>query len=400
MLSHAMGSDDQGRRHLLKLAAAMAGSAPLTLSAAEAAPAGALPDPQAKARSELGAGIGKGLVGYMLAHEQFPVRELVDIGSQAAQGGFHLLATSDHFQPWQANEGHSGEAWVTMGALSTHVRQAWMGTTVTCPTLRYSPAVVAEAFASLSHLAPGRIFLGVGSGEALNEEAATGMWPKWPERWDRLIEAIDIIRSLWSGEAVSHKGKYYTVEAKLYDPPPQPIPLLTAANGRKSMRLAGQYGDGLVTDPMSWKQHKAEWQDAAHAAGKNPDEMPVLVEQYVVVGGDAEARKAAELWRFGPKAFKSLYNVRDPAEIQRRADAQTPLEEVTGSWPISTDPGPHIQKIHELQESGASIVNIHAGQPDQQRVVEFYATRVLPHVRQPSSPGGPGLQTGSSGLTR
>ena len=114
--------------------------------------------------------------------------------------------------------------------------------------------------------------------------------------------------------------------------------------------------------------------------------MPVLVEQYVVVGGDAEARKAAELWRFGPKAFKSLYNVRDPAEIQRRADAGTPLEQVTKEWPISTDPGPHIEKIHELQENGVSIVNIHAGQPDQQRVVDFYATRVLPHLRQPPSP--------------
>jgi TAT-translocated FGD2 family F420-dependent dehydrogenase len=387
-------SEDPSRRHLLKLAAAMAGSAPLGLSAAQSAPTAAQPGPEAKEQVTVAADLGKGLIGYMLAHEQFPVQELVSLGSQAAQGGFHLLAASDHFQPWQANEAHAGQAWVTMGALSTHVHQAWMGTTVTCPTLRYSPAVVAEAFATLNQLSPGRIFLGVGSGEALNEEAATGAWPKWQERWDRLIEAIGIIRALWSGESVSHKGQYYTVDAKLYDPPPQPIPLLTAANGRKSMRLAGQYGDGLITDPMTWKQHKAEWQDGASAAGKNPDAMPVLIEQYVVVGGDAEARKAAELWRFGPKAFKSLYNVRDPAEIQRQADAGTPLEQVTKEWPISSDPGPHIQKIHELQESGASIVNIHAGQPDQQRVVEFYATRVLPHLRQPPAPKPPGLQTG------
>jgi TAT-translocated FGD2 family F420-dependent dehydrogenase len=394
MQSLSITPEDRGRRHLLGFAAAMAGSVPLGLSAMQTAQGGALPNPQASQPHEVGAGIGKGLVGYMLAHEQFPVRELVSLGTQAAQGGFHVLATSDHFQPWQANEGHAGEAWVTMGALSAHVSQAWMGTTVTCPILRYSPAVVAEAFASLSHLAPGRIFLGVGSGEALNEQAATGQWPKWQERWDRLIEAIDVIRSLWSGQTVSHKGKYYDVEAKLFDPPPHPIPLLIAANGRKSMRLAGQYGDGLVTDPMTWKQHKAEWQDGALAAGKNPDEMPVLVEQYVVVGGDAEARKAAELWRFGPKAFKSLYNVRDPEKIQQRADAGTPLEEVMKGWPISTDPGPHIQKIHELQESGVSIVNIHSGQPDQRRVVEFYTTRVLPHVPQPSFPKQSELQTG------
>ena len=148
---------------------------------------------------------------------------------------------------------------------------------------------------------------------------------------------------------MSHKGKYYNVDAKLYDPPARPIPLLTAAKGRKSMRLAGQYGDGLVTDPLTWKQHKAEWQDAAQAAGKNPDDMPVLVEQYVVVGGDTKARKAAELWRFGPQAFKSLYNVRDPAEIQRRAVAGTSLDQVMKGWPVSTDPAPHIQKIQELQ---------------------------------------------------
>lgn len=339
--------------------------------------------PQRNVQRPSSGGIGTGLIGYMLAHEQFPVRELVELGEQAAKGGFHLLATSDHLQPWQANEGHSGEAWVTLGALSARVSETWMGTTVTCPILRYSPAVVAEAFASLSHLAPGRIFLGVGSGEALNEQAATGTWPKWQERWDRLIEAITIIRRLWSGENVSHRGRYYTLDAKLYDPPPQPIPLLTAANGCKSMRLAGQYGDGLVTDPETWKHHRTEWQEGARAAGKDPDQMPVLVEQYVVVGGEADAKTAAELWRFGPKAFETLYNVRDPAEIQQRAAAGTPIEQVVKGWPISTDAGPHLEKIHELQESGVSIVNIHAGQPDQRRVIDFYARHVLPKLPQP-----------------
>jgi F420-dependent hydroxymycolic acid dehydrogenase len=131
--------------------------------------------------------------------------------------------------------------------------------------MRYNPAVVAEAFASLSLLYPGRVFLGVGSGEALNEEAAIGGWPRWPERWERLIEAISVIRALWSGQEIRHQGKYYTVNTKLYDPPARPIPLLTAANGRKSMRLAGQYGDGLITDPKTWKQYKTEWEEGARA---------------------------------------------------------------------------------------------------------------------------------------
>lgn len=376
-----------GRRNLLRGTGMLVGASGAGLTMAAAQPAIQAPHPGVGAvpRNPIPLRDGrlhKRMVGYMLAHEQFSVPTLVRLGGVAARAGFDLLATSDHFQPWQANEGHAGEAWVTLGALGAHAPQSWMGTTVTCPTFRYNPAVVAEAFASLSLLYPGRIFLGVGSGEALNERAATGAWPKWQERWDRLIEALTIIRALWGGQPVSHKGQYYTVEAKLYDPPAQPIPVLTAANGRKSMRLAGLHGDGLITDPLTWKQHKAEWEAGAREAGKNPADMPVLVEQFVVVGGDAEARQAAELWRFTQNAFKTLYNVTDPAEIQRRAEADSPLDQVMKDWPVGTDPGPHIAKIEELFDSGVSIVNVHAGQMDQERVIDFYANHVLPKVRQ------------------
>ena len=367
-----------------------ASSAGLSMAAAQPSmPAprsagGPAPGANRDAASSHNGRLHKRMVGYMLGHEQFTVPTLVQLGGLASRAGFDLLATSDHFQPWQANEGHAGEAWVTLGALGAQAPRSWMGTTVTCPTFRYNPAVVAEAFASLSLLYPGRIFLGVGSGEALNERAATGAWPKWQERWDRLIEALTIIRALWGGQPVSHKGQYYTVEAKLYDPPAQPIPVLTAANGRKSMRLAGLHGDGLITDPLTWKQHKAEWEGGAREAGKNPADMPVLVEQFVVVGGEAEARQAAELWRFTQKAFKTLYNVTDPAEIQRRAEAESPLDQVMQGWPVGTDPGAHIAKIQELFDSGVSIVNVHAGQMDQERVIHFYANHVLPKVKQPA----------------
>ncbi len=340
---------------------------------------------QRPAGSSATQGIGelrKGMIGFDLAHEQFPVPELVQLGALASRSGFHLISTSDHLQPWQANEGHAGQAWVTLAALSAPVQHSWTGTMVTCPTIRYNPAVVAEAFASLSLLSPGRIFLGVGSGEALNEQAATGTWPKWQERWDRLIEAITVIRQLWTGQQVSHKGTYYTVDAKLYNPPPRPIPLLTAANGRKSMRLAGQYGDGLITDPHSWQQYKSEWEDGARAAGKNPANMPVMVEHYAIVGSQADARQAAELWRFGPKAWKPYFDISDPARIQQLADQQVPLEEVTKQWAISTDPAVHIAKIRELQETGVSIVNVHSGQPDQRRVINFYGSHVLPKFSQ------------------
>ncbi|MGA2125661.1 MAG: TIGR03557 family F420-dependent LLM class oxidoreductase [Xanthobacteraceae bacterium] len=373
------------RRRMMRGAGAAASAAALANVAGRAAaaqPVSTATRPATSGTRPQTGGLRTRMIGYMLAHEQFPVPDLVEIGTAADRAGFDLLATSDHMQPWQANERHAGEAWVTLGALGSQARNAWMGTAVTCPTLRYNPAVVAQAFASLSLLYPGRIFLGVGSGEALNEQAATGEWPKWPERWDRLVEAIGIIRELWSGRQVSHKGTYYTVEAKLYDPPPQPIPLLTAANGRKSMRLAGQHGDGLITDPLTWKQFKSEWESGAREAGKNPADMPVLVEQFVVVGDDAQARRAAELWRFLPKAFKAYYNIEDPAAIQHRAEADIPLDKIIGDWPVGTDPAVHVEAITELFDSGVTIVNIHSGQADQQAVLQFYGSRVLPALRQ------------------
>ncbi|HJS91008.1 MAG TPA: TIGR03557 family F420-dependent LLM class oxidoreductase [Steroidobacteraceae bacterium] len=321
-----------------------------------------------------------GMLGFMLAHEQFPVPELVALGAAAEQAGFDLLATSDHFQPWQANQRHTGEAWVTLGALGQRTQHIWMGPTVTCPTLRYHPAVVAEAFASLSLLCPGRVFLALGSGEALNEQAATGQWPSWRERWDRLIEAVSIIRELWTGREVHYRGEHYTVDARLYDPPAAPIPLLLSANGPKAMRLAGEHGDGLVTDPKTWAQHKGEWQEGARAAGKDPATMAVLIEQYVVVGDTRDAEQAARLWNFTPKSFQGYHDIPSPVEIERRARAEIPLPEVYGDWAVGTDPAEHVNTVRELFESGATIVNVHTGQPDQRRVIDFYGTEVLPKL--------------------
>jgi TAT-translocated FGD2 family F420-dependent dehydrogenase len=376
------------RRALLKsaslvaLASAFGASMPVKLSAANGAEGPAEEESSASHRVNHGRAILKPMVGFMLAHEQFPIPELLHLGVAAEQAGFDLLATSDHLQPWQANERHVGEAWITMSALGERTRRAWIGPTVTCPTFRYNPAVVAEAFASLELLYPGRIFLGVGSGEALNEEAATGLWPKWPERSERLIEATEIIRQLWTGKQVNHQGKFYSVSAKLYDPPPAPVPLLMAANGPKAMHRAGKYGDGVITDPKTWKQHKAEFERGASSVGKNPRQMPVLVEQFVVVGNQRQAEQAAELWRFIPKAFKRYFNFRDPEAIETSADAEIPLKSVYEEWPVSTDPDVHVKAVMGLFDSGATIVNIHSGQPDQQNVIEFYGNHVLPRVHK------------------
>jgi TAT-translocated FGD2 family F420-dependent dehydrogenase len=375
------GNTDLSRRHAMSAGGLLAASA-VTPSAAWSQTT-TRTDDSAVAPSDL----RRGTLAFTLSHEQFRLPELLALGAEAEQAGFNVLATSDHFQPWQANEKHSGQAWVTMGALTQKTRHAWIGPTVTCPTFRYNPAVVAEAYASLSYLAPGRIFLGLGSGEALNEQAATGQWPAWRERWDRLIEAVDIIRQLWAGNPVEHRGTHYTVNARLFDPPVRPIPLLLAANGPKAMRLAGQHGDGLITDPQTWKLHHGEWQAGAKAAGKNPAQMPVLVEQFVVVGDTSDAKVAAQLWNFIPKAFKGYHNIPDPARIEKRARSELPLEKVYGDWPVSTDPQVHIAAAQKLFDSGVTIVTIHSGQPDQSKVVQFYGKNVLPQLKARSATG-------------
>ena len=378
------------RREVLRWTSMLTGASALGLANAQAQPVQQAqaqaptqaPTPVAGTAGGIEMGpLRRGMLAFTLAHEQFRIPQLLEFGAMASRAGFNGLATSDHFQPWQANQGHSGLAWVTMGALGAQTGQAWMGTAVTCPTLRYSPAVVAEAFSSLSHLYPGRVVLGVGSGEALNEQAATGQWPKWQERWDRLIEAIAVIRALWGGQQVEHKGNFYTVNARLYDAPAQPIPILTAANGKKSMRLAGIHGDGLISDPQSWKKYKSEWEAGARSVGKDPATMPVMLEQFVVVGGEAEAREAAEMWRFTPKAWKGYYDIEDPRRIQQRADAEVSMKDAMEGWAIGTDPAVHIAKIKELRDSGVSVVNIHSGQMDLNKVIDFYGKEVLPHVR-------------------
>jgi TAT-translocated FGD2 family F420-dependent dehydrogenase len=372
------GFPNFGRRDVLKSAGALLAASPMELGAADAQTS---TEPESESPAAEVPPLHKGMIAFTLAHEQFTIPQLVKIGTHADRSGFDVLATSDHFQPWQANERHAGEAWVTLGALGQHARRTWMGTSVTCPTLRYNPAVVAQAFASLSQLCPGRIFLGLGSGEALNEEAATGRWPAWRERWDRLIEAVQIIRGLWGGEPLAHKGTHYTVTGRLYDPPSKPIPLLLAANGPKAMRLAGQHGDGLITDPQTWKQYKGEWQSAAAAAGKNVAGMPVMVEQFVVVGDKNDAQLPAQLWNFLPKAFKGYQNMPDPVEIQRRAQSELPLPKVYGDWTVSSDPNVHLETIESLLASGVTIVNIHSGQADQKAVIDFYAKDVLPRAK-------------------
>ena len=323
------------------------------------------------------------LVYYVLSSEQFAVPQLVQYGVDAERAGFDGIWTSDHFQPWQPNEGHSGSAWVTLSALTQRTSRISLGTGVTCPTFRYRPAIVAQVWASLSQLAPGRVFLGVGAGENLNEGAAGGGWGSYRERASRLVEGVKIIRALWTGDHVRIEGRFWNVDARLYDPPVSPIPIYVAAGGPKSARLAGLYGDGMIMGASDLKRNpgfKAARDHAAHEAGRR--RQPIVVEHWAFVGNKEQARDAAERWRFIPKAWKpGFFDNISPTEIQARAEKEILVEDVLEDWTVSPDPRAHVRAIERLGDMGATHVVVHVPMPDQSKTIDFFGREVLPSLR-------------------
>jgi TAT-translocated FGD2 family F420-dependent dehydrogenase len=371
----AREDDRLSRRDVLKTGAALVGASGAVWmgTAAGSADARVAPAPSA----------GAARVGFVLTSEQFTGPELVELGVGAEEASFDAVWTSDHFQPWQDNQGHAGHAWVLLGALTQRTRRVALGTGVTCPLYRYPPATVAQAFASLSLYAPGRIFLGCGKGEALNEYAATGTWDKHAARTERWIEAVDVIRKLWTGEWVDHEGRYYRVHAKLYDRPAAPIPLYLAASGTQSSRVAGRLGDGWITAPKdaATRTKRDMFEAGVRESGRDPHRVPIICEQWVVVGGKREAEEAASQWRFIPKAFAKYFYDPDPRDIERRAVREVPLRSVYADWPVSEDPAVHVKAIRKLIDAGVQQVFVHSGQRDQRRVLAFYGREVLPRLR-------------------
>jgi F420-dependent hydroxymycolic acid dehydrogenase len=334
-------------------------------------------------------------IGFVLSHEQFTQPELIELGVAAEQAGFDMVWASDHIHPWQDNQGHASHAWLTLAALGQRTQRITMGTGVTCPTFRYHPAVVAHAFASLGVLYPGRVFLGVGSGEALNEQAATGQWGEYEERADRFEEAVQLIRQLWQGEPVTHKGTYYQTEGlKLYDLPSTPVPLYMAASGPKSMHIVGANADGLITDAESAIEPKLRQalDEGLRNAKKDPTRFTIHAELFVYVGDKKQAEPVAKKWRFLPKAWTDYVDVPDPREIDRRAQKEVPIDDVLSMMTVSPDPAEHVAKLQTLIDGGVTHIYVHAGNENQPEAIEFYRDHVLPRVRgeRASALGGGG----------
>lgn len=316
-------------------------------------------------------------VGFVLSHEQFGTTQLVEQAQAAEQAGFRYLWASDHIQPWQDDQGHSMFPWITLALVGQRTSQIPFGTGVTCPIYRYHPTTVAHAFASLAVLHPGRVFLGVGTGERLNEQAATTEFGPYQERHDRLIEAIQLIRQLWSGERISFQGKYFqTNQLKLYDVPQSPPAIFVAAGGPKSAHLAGQFGDGWICQAGDVKDQKlvAAFNQGARDSGRDPATLGKRAEMFAVVGDQAETNRAAALWRFTGGAVDQP----NPVDIQRAAQSN-PLDKVVKRWTTGTDPATHINAVQAVLDAGATPF-MHFPQADPVAAIDFYRTKVLPQL--------------------
>src|ERR1700754_1225134 len=266
--------------------------------------------------------------GYKASAEQFSPTQLLGYSVLAEELGFDSVFVSDHLQPWRHDGGHAPAALAFLGALAARTERILIGTSVLTPTFRYHPAVVAQAFATLGLLAPGRVILGVGSGESLNEVPLGLTWPDGKERFARLKEAVQLIKQLWAEDRVTFDGQFYKTElATIYDKPEQPVPIYIGASGPAAPRLAGRIADGFITTSGKGRELYTDTllpavREGAEKAGRNLDDLDLMIEVKVSFDEDMErARNDTHFWGALALSPEEKTGVEDPLEMQRRADA-------------------------------------------------------------------------------
>jgi len=327
-------------------------------------------------------------IGYKASAEQFGPRELVEFGVRAEELGLDSAVVSDHFLPWRHNGGHapSALAWIT--AVGERTERIMLGTSVLTPTFRYNPAVLAQTWATLGLLYPGRIMLGVGTGEALNEIAVSGReWPEFKERYARLREAIRLMRELWTGENVNFDGEYYkTVDANIYDRPEQPIPIYIAAGGPQMAKYAGRVGDGFIcTSGKGMDLYTEKLMPAvaegAEAAGKKLDDVDRMIEIKLSYDRDPDAALAnTRFWAPLSLTAEQKHSVGSAVEMERLAD-ELPIEQVAKRWIVTSDPDEAVAQIKPYLDAGLNHLVFHGPGHDQERFLTQLAEDVVPRLR-------------------
>jgi coenzyme F420-dependent glucose-6-phosphate dehydrogenase len=327
-------------------------------------------------------------IGYKASAEQFGPRDLVEYAVRAEELGLDSVVVSDHFLPWRDNGGHAPFALAWMAAVAERTSRVDIGTSVLTPTFRYNPAVIAQAFATMSLLSGGRVFLGVGTGEALNEIAVSGReWPEFKERFARLRESVRLMRELWTSDNVSFDGDYYTtVNAKIYDRPEQPVPVYIAAGGPVVAKYAGRAGDGLIcTSGKGMDLYTDKLMPAvaegATAANRDLDGVDRMIE--VKISYDRDPDRALEDCRFwAPLSLtaEQKHSVDSAEEMERLAD-QLPIEQVAKRWIVASDPDEAVEKIRPYLDAGLNHLVFHGPGADQERFLTQITEDVVPKLR-------------------
>jgi coenzyme F420-dependent glucose-6-phosphate dehydrogenase len=325
-------------------------------------------------------------IGYKASAEQFGPQELLDFSVRAERDGLDIVSVSDHFQPWRHTGGHAPNALAWLGAMTQATNKVTLGTSVLTPTLRYPPAIVAQAFGTLGCLAPGRVYLGVGSGEAMNETPATGQeFPGRKERRLRMAEAIELIRRLWTDDRVDFEGEYYRVDkATIYDRPEQPIPIYVAASGPLAAKLAGRVGDGFVCtsgkDPQLYLDLLGKVNEGAEQAGRDPSQIRRLIEIKVAYDRDgAFAHESCNWWAALALTPEQKEGVEDALEMERLADEN--VHKAHTRFIVSNDPEEVVEQIATYVDLGFDELLLHAPGPDQNRFLDQFGADVLPLMR-------------------
>jgi coenzyme F420-dependent glucose-6-phosphate dehydrogenase len=325
-------------------------------------------------------------LGYKASAEQFGPVQLLEFARHAERAGLEIVAISDHFQPWRHHGGHGPSALAWLGAATVATERPTLGTSVLTPTLRYHPSMIAQAFATLGLMAPGRVFLGVGTGEAMNETPATGdAFPGRKERRLRLAEAIRLIRELWTGERVDFEGDWYrTSKATIYDRPDEPVPIYVAASGPLAAKLAGRVGDGFICtsgkDPELYETLLGKVAEGAEAAGRDPAAIRRMIEVKVSYDRDADfAREACSWWAALALTPEEKEDVDDPIEMERLADEA--IDRAPTRFIVSSDPEEIAAGIRRYADLGFDELVLHAPGEDQARFLDQFAEDVLPLLR-------------------
>jgi len=327
-------------------------------------------------------------LGWKASAEQFGPRDLLEYGVAAERHGFDSIVVSDHFHPWKDTDGHAPFSFAWLGAIGARTTRAKLGTSVVTPTFRYHPAIVAQAFATLGVLFPGRLFLGVGSGESMNETPVTGdEWPPPGERLHRLGEAVELIRELWSDDYVTWKGRHYRTEAaKIFDKPDPPVPIFIAAAGPKAAEQVGRIGDGFIcTSGKGIELYRdvliPNLEKGAKEAGRDVKKIEKLIEIKVSYDRDRDRALAdTREWAALALPAEDKAGVEDPREMEKRAAAAA--GDAHKRFIVTDDPDECVAEIEPYLALGFTHLVFHFPGKDQERAMKLYAAEVLPLLRK------------------